>query len=254
MAFKARKEAPGSKIALASTELRRRSDIAYVITQPLGPVPEFEANVSGCNTITGRGIAEYENELGPLSGSLKGKKVLDIGSGEGNFLKECSELGADVVGVDPLYGIIFGKNLFGERQHRGELLKSMAEKVGYKHQKAMARLEKRPAPAVSAIAGVNEALPFKDDTFDYVLSCCSSFLYIKESYPFFNETEFAAKKMLEEIIRVLKPGGEAHITVLPQLEMDTMVDTILEEITGDSNSISWGYKPSHPHVLVIRKI
>lgn len=69
----------------------------------------------------------------------------------------------------------------------------------------MGRVEKKK------IAAINEALPFKENTFDFVLARNSSLYYVFNNY--FEKEEWldVGVLMLEKIHRVLKPGGEARL-------------------------------------------
>lgn len=155
---------------------------------------------TSCCIVTARGILGYEEVLGIPVQWLNFKRVLDIGSGEGVFVQVCSELGIDIVGIGPIYGSIFGKghNDFVDDEHLRWIARSLSR-------------QDRP---VGVIAAVNEALPFKDETFDYVLGSRSSIEKASVNYPDPEQRELAVRKMLEEIVRVLKPGGEARVTCL----------------------------------------
>jgi SAM-dependent methyltransferase len=191
-----------------------------------------------CCIVTGRGISGYLTELGIRAEQLKFKKGLDIGPGEGMFVRACSELGVDIVGIDPIYGSVFGKghNDFME----DEQLKWITEGLRY---------EGRP---VSVVAGVNEALPFKDEAFDYVLGSRSSIEKVSVNYPEPEEMELALRKMLVEIVRVLKPGGEARMTCLEGMR-DLIKEELQEIASGHPSGITWEFLPGPMYVLVIRK-
>ncbi len=69
-------------------------------------------------------------------GDVQGKRILDIGSGEGRFTRQLAERGADVIGLEPT-----------------PKLREQAEKIG----------------GATYIEGQGEKLPFDDKTFDAVL-------------------------------------------------------------------------------------
>ncbi len=102
-----------------------------------------------------------------LSERLNGKRILDAGCGTGWFSKEAHLRGGDVVSLD------IGFNL----------LKKVREKCDTK-----------------GIAGDLLALPFKDGTFDIVIS--------SEAIEHTEEPQLA----LRELVRVLKPDGTLAIT------------------------------------------
>ncbi len=92
-----------------------------------------------------------------------GQTVLDLGCGEGRFARHLSAQGAHVVGLDPTEG----------------LLQEAARQSG---------------PAY--VRGVGEALPFRDGTFDWVVSYLS--LCDIPDY----------RASISDIVRVMKPGGQ----------------------------------------------
>ena len=208
--------------------------------------PQALAISTGSCIVTDRGVAGYWTVLGVSPLELRSKKVLDIGSGEGVFLSECSELGIDAVGIDPIYGVIFGKghNYYADEDH----LRCIARGLGH---------EERKGKPVMAIAAVNEALPFKDGAFDYVLGSHSSLAKAITNYPDLAQRELAVRRMLEEIVRVLKPGGEARVSRPGSCGMAELVDGALEEMASSHpGSIVWEVLPSHERclgILVIRK-
>jgi len=143
---------------------------------------EFCRKVRNCDPLEGANniasgykssFAAIENVLG--KDKLKTAKVLEIGSGNGFLLCYAVKNGIDIVGIEP--GKTYG---FHDRNMRAiKLLKANgvlnSEKVLY-----------------DASA---EALPFKDDSFDFVYSVA-----VLEHV---RNVELAMK----ESIRVLKPGG-----------------------------------------------
>lgn len=169
--------------------------------------------------ITDRDIADYQRELGVNVKSLKGKAVLDVGAGYGIFQEECQEIGISAIALDPSY-----RN---------------PERGGDRFESHLKVAQNRR----SKISGVNETLPFKENSFDMVLSNCSSFHYLYYNYPRLCRRYEMAKQMFEEVIRVLKPGGEARICEVRQRSDDRVsYQTILKEIAKEYYSeISWEF-------------
>jgi len=97
----------------------------------------------------------------------KGKRVLDVGCGGGFLAEEAAKYGFETTGIDPSK-----PSLNEARKH--------AEMAGL---------------AIDYHEGFGENLPFEDETFDIVF-CCDVFEHVKD-FP----------KVIEEIARVLKPGG-----------------------------------------------
>ena len=106
--------------------------------------------------------------------AIEGMKFLEVGCGPGSFAEDL--VGLDVTCLDPSAEMlrVAKKRVDGARKKRGE----------------------KPAKYVEAIA---EAIPLPDDTFDRVF-CLFSFRDFQDK-----------KKGLEEIFRVLKPGGQLVI-------------------------------------------
>ncbi len=104
----------------------------------------------------------------------EGMKILEVGCGPGSFAEDL--VGLDVTCLDPSAEMlrVAKKRVDGARKKRGE----------------------KPAKYVEAIA---ESIPLPNDTFDRVF-CLFSFRDFQDK-----------KKGLEEIFRVLKPGGQLVI-------------------------------------------
>ena len=104
---------------------------------------------------------------------VKGKRVLEIGSGLGSFNIVCQQNGGDCYGIEP---------------------DSM--KVGV----ALDLLDDAGVPR-NLLRSVGEHLPFGDATFDLVVS-----------FQVLEHTQIP-EKVLQETVRVLKPGGYIHFVV-----------------------------------------
>lgn len=104
---------------------------------------------------------------------VKGKRVLEIGSGLGTFNIVCQQHGGECYGIEP---------------------DSM--KVGV----AFDRLDDAGVGR-NILRGVGEDLPFRDATFDLVVS-----------FQVLEHTQ-SPEKVLQETVRVLKPGGYIHFVI-----------------------------------------
>ena len=127
--------------------------------------------------INERSLDGYEKELGLDIKELSGKDVLNLGAGATlAFEKSLQEGGIDarVVSLSPDYS---------NTDHRKRALEDK--------------------PEVSQIAsGVGQQLPFKNESFDYVLA-----LHVTEHL----KTKEAYEAMLREIVRVLRVNGKGYI-------------------------------------------
>src|SRR5690606_31466489 len=105
------------------------------------------------------------------SGDFHGKTVLEIGSGMGANLMSLNTMAGSVSGVEPVMAYTQLGRIFCER-------------------------EGLPEPAVRT--GTGEAIPYDDASFDMLL-CVSAHQY------------FDIRRALDEMVRVLRPGGELII-------------------------------------------
>jgi SAM-dependent methyltransferase len=120
------------------------------------------------NKDAGRPEWHYKTYLEKL-GVQSGKKILDIACGKGEVLKAAHEAGLDAYGVDISDAAI--------------------------------ALAKAKYPFLNLTVGIAEALPFEDNTFDYI-NCLGSFEHFLDQ-----------PKALQEMIRVGKPGVKILIMV-----------------------------------------
>lgn len=116
-----------------------------------------------------KGVLNYLEGTG---WEIKGRKIIDIGSGQGGTVLESLIRGADAIGIEP--GDEFAK-LSEMRLKDAGFDKNRIFKCG------------------------GEKLPFDNDTFDYAISL-QVLEHVKDP-----------KKIIEEIYRVLKPGGQCFI-------------------------------------------
>ena len=146
------------------------------------------------------------------SHASKGMKILEVGCGPGSFAADI--LDVDLTCLDPSAEMlkVCKKRVDAARESRGD----------------------SPAEYVEAIA---EEIPLDDNTFDRVF-CLFSFRDFKDK-----------RKGLEEIMRVLKPGGQLVICdagkanwlhgLFGRLYMGTFVQIVARIVTKDPNH-PWG--------------
>tara|TARA_B100000767_G_scaffold118248_1_gene112906 strand:- start:585 stop:1331 length:747 start_codon:yes stop_codon:yes gene_type:complete len=149
-----------------------------------------------------------------------GMKVLEVGCGPGSFAEDL--VGLDVTCLDPSAEMlrVARKRVDSARKARGE----------------------EPAQYVEAIA---ESIPLPDDTFDRVF-CLFSFRDFQDK-----------KKGLEEIFRVLKPGGQLVICdagkanwlhgLAGRIWMATIVQLIARVITKEKDHPWKGLARTYSH-------
>jgi ubiquinone/menaquinone biosynthesis C-methylase UbiE len=129
----------------------------------------------------GRDLADYKGFLGFSETELEGKTVLDLGSGSKEKLsRQLKEAGvvANVVSLNPDYTIPKYRRIINSQEDWQK----------------------------KSVAAVGQNLPFKDSSFDTVLSLEAITMY-EDAF----EKPDSAKKWATEIARVLKPGGEARL-------------------------------------------
>lgn len=104
------------------------------------------------------------------AGDVAGLTVCDVGCGAGNFCRHLSGRGAHVTGIDPT--------------------KALVERAGLE------------AGTIHYMVGLGEALPFKSNSFDLIVS----YLVLIDIPDF--------RKAIEEMARIAKPGGRLLIANL----------------------------------------
>ncbi|MBL6890514.1 MAG: class I SAM-dependent methyltransferase [Candidatus Poseidoniaceae archaeon] len=150
----------------------------------------------------------------------KGMKILEVGCGPGSFAEDL--VGLDVTCLDPSAEMlrVAKKRVDSARKSRGE----------------------KPAKYVEAIA---ESIPLPDDSFDRVF-CLFSFRDFQDK-----------KKGLQEIFRVLKPGGQLVICdagkanwfhgLAGRIWMATVVQIIARIITKEKDHPWKGLARTYSH-------
>lgn len=155
---------------------------------------------------TQRGIEEYELAFNTTRDELLKGKVLNIGD-------PLVRLPADfpnVISLDYFYGTDIKEHLqkLEALDKRGELDKQKKKLLKlYKNwvKQTSSRLEK----GAKAIKGIFPLLPFKEETFDRVISLNAISMHPFDELGGFTERQW--ELWWGELVRVLKPGGKAYI-------------------------------------------
>ena len=187
--------------------------------------------------ITKRSIEEYENLFGVKFSEMKGKRILDIGSGKGDLFEKASALGVEVISLNPQFKN--GKNTWHENIFH----------------------------AKGDVAGRAQEIPFADNSFDaefalysvpyylprYILDYENQNLYgnAEEREKFFIE-EF--ERVIDQMIRTLKPGGKAYIYPINEDNNNQfIVKKILKKRLNKVSSLPNTYEGNRLLVLVKNK-
>lgn len=163
-------------------------------------------------------VQKYLLNLGLSVADLSGKKILDVGSGRGSFVRFANKNGADSIGLDN------GNNL---------------------DEAKLRNIEKTETPFV---LGQADAIPFPDCTFDLIVSHAAipniAGLNLKKEKEgaTFNTTDWLAFEVeeqrrridsLKEMLRVITPDGEIRCAPVVgySLELKHQASKIREAIT-----------------------
>lgn len=171
----------------------------------------------------GRDLATYCKELGITEQDLLGKRILDVGAGLKAELSQALGDKAEVISFSPDYS-------------------------NEKYRKHVAGLEK------PVVAGVGQAMPFSDESFEIVLM-----LHVAEHL-----YSSSLEKIIKEIARILKKGGIAYIAPLLEGEKNykpgqiTLIEETLKgsdvvstfEKNGQKTRFDMRYDASGPHQYV----
>ncbi len=219
---------------MPSAVIRHAATDATVLRKTNGAAPvrdKSKARLHGwCGTLKilpcGRDVGEYEAEIGIRAGALRGKRVLDIGSGFGVFGHECRAKGIYVVDVDPSYSsfhTLYTNYGAWVRREYAEATRDTSAKV----------------------AAVHETLPIKSESVDIVVSCYSSLYYASVNHGHTGAAPGAVRTMLAETLRVLRRGGEAYLMLPPCApETNGVPDLMLGDIADSCSGASWSLLPA----------
>jgi ubiquinone/menaquinone biosynthesis C-methylase UbiE len=145
--------------------------------------------------VSGREALEYAAELDVLLESFRGKKILDLGAGSGlGLARGLKELGieCEVHSLSPAFSEP------GPAQEVTGFIQDEASRL--------------------SVAGMAEELPYAANSFDTV-----AVLHVLEHV----RSETRVAKILEEITRILRPGGVAHIGPIPDMLPENFMDSWL---------------------------
>jgi ubiquinone/menaquinone biosynthesis C-methylase UbiE len=151
---------------------------------------------------TWRSFEQISSELDLTNEDLREKLILDLGSGGAGFaegIKTHTELSSRVVSLDPNY------NLRTLTEENGDLIRDALKEIGEQE--------------LPAVAGLSESLPFKDASFDLIISNHAIPWHIAE------DTEKVLKS-ITEITRVLRPGGEARLHPVDEKTAKVIEDSL----------------------------
>lgn len=143
---------------------------------------------------TGRSAEEYFHDLDISLEFLKGKKVLDIGSGLNQFAKNLQVYNLDLVSIDAFYALT--------PEQREEVFEELTPENFKIVKKDLDRITRKKKDS-QLVGGLAEFLPFADESFDVALA--------EFSMPNHSESFGQTRDFFFEIARVLKSKGEARI-------------------------------------------
>ncbi len=172
---------------------------------------------------TWRNFEQITSELKLKEQDLKNKVILDVGSGGGGFaagVKERPELDSRVISLDPNY------NLETLSEENADLIKD-----------SLQELKSEQLPAVT---GLSQELPFKDESVDLIVS--------NHAVPWhISDNSEKISKSIEEMVRVLKPGGEIRLNPINE-ELYNIVKTAVEDAKRQKIELE-----KQENLIIIRK-
>jgi ubiquinone/menaquinone biosynthesis C-methylase UbiE len=164
---------------------------------------------------TGRSSKEYFKDLQIDLDFLRGKKILDIGSGRNIFARELKVQNLDFTSIDAFYALT--------PNEREEVFEELNEKDFQIVKEQLDRISKDEKDS-KLVAGKAETLPFRTESFDVVLA--------EYSLPAHVESSGQIKDFLIEVARVLKYNGQARIyplSIRKELEIGFKGKQTIEE-------------------------
>lgn len=189
---------------------------------------------------TGRTAAEYFEDLDISPEFLKGKKILDIGSGLNKFAKDLKEYDLDLVSIDAFYALTPGQ--------REEVFKDLSPANFEDLKEDLDRITGENKDS-KLVGGRAESLPFVDRAFDVVLA--------EYSLPNHAESFEQIRSFLFEVARVLKSGGEARIYPMRLRKIHELGHGIgqkIEGVFGELREQGFGVTITTDELLVISRL
>lgn len=190
------------KIKVDKDEVRRKQEELHEAMRQIRVValstPGFIDRLLESPATNDRTFESYLKLLGITSSQL-GKRVLDIGSGDTQKFAAGAPIGTEVVSLNPL-------------------LKDP-------------KMRKKVKEATSSVAAEVQHLPFKNSSFDTIVSVFAVPMYLeREDY----------RKSLQEIHRILKPGGKAVLfPVIFQDDVEICKSVLMDSgITWETESVT----------------
>lgn len=170
---------------------------------------------------TGRSFAYYRRIFfdnrseSALLSALEGQRIVDVGCGLTPYVSDsmfqvCRKAGIDFYGVDLKLAEGFK---IGPREV------AMIRAVG-----SRGRIHRYAVGLDKAIGAPADELPFEDESVDLVLSCFLLYAWI--------QNEDVLEKIYREFDRVLNPGGEVRIYPAPDLCINRIRHTGLQQVMG----------------------
>ena len=149
---------------------------------------------------------DFETQMADLrldKEQLKEKKVLEIGSGEGSFSIGASKIGCEVFSIEP----------------------KLCNK-GFRD-----IVVDNPDFQKRSVAGLAQQIPFKDSTFNFVIShfCIPTWIPVGKKEGFFDNEALA---IIKEICRVLKGSGQGVFYPISGAQEVEKEDNAFEEYFG----------------------
>ena len=159
--------------------------------------------------------------------SLVGKTVVDVGCGytpyaDDSMFRVCHDQAIEFYGIDPL---------IGEDIKFGVKDRALARALG-----SRGRFSTQPPGIANAISASAQDLPFEDNSVDELL--CSFLLFV------WIEDESALADILEEFLRVLKPGGVVKLYPLYEWRRmqfsNSKLNSVLSSFTIEQSFVHGG--------------
>lgn len=159
-----------------------------------------------------REVGEYEKLLRiPITKEFLGERVLDLGSGvSGTFAKEAKERGIEIFSLSPEFV-------------NPEVVERLENEIGY------GAVVKK---GEQSIAGLAQELPYKNSSFDSVLSVWAVPAHLPMGYLYYESA-------LLEILRVLKPGRKAFLSQISNPKYNTSSAVCLEILKDGGAKYEW---------------